>query len=121
MILLLLSTAAVITPWSERNARLFGTRAITDRGGEVLLLRAYEDQVSPDEYRGVWCVYAPSRLRPSICRLTGWTGADLQPGAGPGPASAARRTAAGSRGWGWPRPSPCCVAGTIWRCSCSPR
>ncbi len=80
VILLLLSTAAVITPWSERNARLFGTRAITDRGGEVLLLRAYEDQVSPDEYRGVWCVYAPSRLRPSICRLTGWTGADLQPG-----------------------------------------
>lgn len=78
ILLLLLAAATVVTPWSERNQRLFGTRAITDRGGEVLLLRAYEDQVTPQEYRGVWCAYAPGRLRPALCRLTGWSGADLR-------------------------------------------
>lgn len=80
IILLLLAAAAVITPWSNRNQRLFGTRALTDRGGEVLLLRAYEDQVTPTEYSGAWCAFAPGRLQGPVCKLTGWSKADLKPG-----------------------------------------
>lgn len=80
VLLMLFAAALVITPWSARNQRLFGTGAITDRGGEVLLLRAYEDQVTPAEYRGVWCAYAPSRARPAVCRLTGASITDLRPG-----------------------------------------
>jgi len=80
ILLMLLTAAAVTTPWSERNFHQFGTRALTDRGGEVLLIRAYEDQVTPTEYAGVWCAYAPGRLRPWICRAGGWSRADMAPG-----------------------------------------
>lgn len=80
VILLLTATALVITPWTARNHRLFGTPAVTDRGGEVLLLRSYEDQATAAEYAGVWCAYSPGRLQVTVCRLTGVSGADLQPG-----------------------------------------
>jgi len=80
VILLLTAMALVITPWTARNHRLFGVPAVTDRGGEVLLLRAYEDQATAAEYAGVWCAYSPARLQKQVCRLTGVGGADLQPG-----------------------------------------
>ena len=80
VILMLLATAVVTTPWSERNNRLFGVRALTDRGGDVLLLRAYENQVTAAEYSGVWCAYAPGRVKAPICKLTGWSRGDLREG-----------------------------------------
>ncbi len=80
LLLMLTVAALVVSPWSERNRALFGTLAIADRGGEVLLLRAYENQVTPVELAGSLCAYSPGKLQAQTCRLTGHALADLRPG-----------------------------------------
>lgn len=80
ILVLLAAVLVVTTPWMLRNLVRFGEFSIADRGGEVLLLRAYEDQVTPAEYAGVWCAFSPGRLQGAVCALTGHSPPDLRPG-----------------------------------------
>lgn len=80
VLILLAAVLLATTPWMLRNLVHAGEFSIADRGGEVLLLRAYEDQVTPAEYAGVWCAYSPGRLQAIVCPLTGHSQADLRPG-----------------------------------------
>lgn len=70
----------IVGPWMLRNHGQFGTFAIADRGGMVLLIRAVKDRMTAEEYRGAFYVWAPSALRPAVGRLLGFAPRDLQRG-----------------------------------------
>ena len=58
----------VLAPWLYRNYVQLGTLQVTQRGGVGLWERALEDQISAEEYRGVWYLWAPPG------RLQNWLG-----------------------------------------------
>jgi len=58
-----LSLGMVVAPWMLRNKLVFDDFAITQRGGGVLLTRAFKNQMTDDEYIGAWYVYAPAELK----------------------------------------------------------
>ena len=58
-----LSLLILVTPWMLRNKWVFDDFAMTQRGGGVLLTRAFKNQMTDDEYRGAWYVYAPAELK----------------------------------------------------------
>jgi len=72
--------ALVVTPWMYRNYVQLGVFGISERGGVVLAIRAQKDLMTPEEYRGTFYIWAPSRLQPAIGRLLGFTPRDLQRG-----------------------------------------
>jgi len=76
-----LAFAATITPWMLRNYVQFGDFAISQRGGEVLLIRAVKNQMTPDEYAGAFYVYAPPGLQKAVFeRLLGFDASDIEEG-----------------------------------------
>jgi hypothetical protein len=80
--LLLFSVCAygiVVLPWMYRNHTQFGSWQISDRGGAVLYLRAVKNQMTAEEYRGAFFVWAPG-LRDMWGRILGFSEADLQEG-----------------------------------------
>ena len=72
--------AAVVAPWMLRNHLQFGTYSIAERGGVVLLIRAVKDQMTAEEYRGAFYVWAPYGIRPAVGRLLGFQSRDLDRG-----------------------------------------
>jgi hypothetical protein len=58
-----LAIALVVAPWMIRNSIYFDDIAITQRGGGVLLTRAFKNQMTDDEFRGAFYVYAPAELK----------------------------------------------------------
>lgn len=68
---------AVVLPWMARNAELFGTWSIADRGGISLWYRAVYEDASPAELRGSWYEFTPLPLRPIAGSVLGVTDADL--------------------------------------------
>lgn len=74
-------TAAVVLPWSLRNHNLFGTYALTERGGVVLLIRAYKNQMTWDEYRGAIAVWANTSVaKKALRKLLGYAPNDMEKG-----------------------------------------
>lgn len=67
----------LLMPWLIRNYAEFGTVETTQRGGHVLLVRAYKNQASP---LGGFYAYAPPPLRPLVGWLTGYAADDLEDG-----------------------------------------
>lgn len=59
-LLVVLSYAAVLGPWMARNHALFGSAAVSDRGGIVLYIRATKNQMTAEEIRGAFYLYGPS-------------------------------------------------------------
>jgi hypothetical protein len=78
--LIAISLMAVTIPWMVRNFIYFHTFEITQRNGMALLIRAYNNQMSDDEYRGAFYVYAPPFLQDWIGEWLGFKPEDLEKG-----------------------------------------
>ena len=78
LVLLALAFAVVVTPWMTRNYVYLDSFGIAGRGGGVLYLRAAKDQMTAEEYRGSFYVWAPPKLRPLVGAVLGYSKADLQ-------------------------------------------
>jgi hypothetical protein len=72
--------AVVVLPWMVRNYVELGVFQVAQRAGVVLMIRAVKDQMTPEEYRGAFYVWAPSGLQGPIGSLLGFTPRDLQRG-----------------------------------------
>ena len=59
-VLVLVGYVVVLGPWIARNHALFGSTAISDRGGVVLYIRATKNQMTAEEVRGALYLYGPS-------------------------------------------------------------
>lgn len=75
-----LAFVVVVMPWMARNLAELGVFQISQRAGVVLMIRAVKDQMTPDEYRGSFYVWAPQALQGPIGSLLGFTPRDLQRG-----------------------------------------
>ena len=75
---LVLAFGFAVAPWMVRNSIQMGSPQISQRGGVVLMFRAVDDQMTPEEYRGTFYVYAPPRVQGIIGRMLGFSPADLQ-------------------------------------------
>lgn len=59
----LLTFAAAVGPWALRNHLAFGDPALTERGGEILHLRAVKNGMDGYQHRGAWVYWAPLPLQ----------------------------------------------------------
>lgn len=75
-----LGAALVCAPWLARNAVSLGEVKMAERGGAVLYLRAVENRMTPEEWRGAFFMHAPGTLRPLLSALTGFTREDTMRG-----------------------------------------
>jgi hypothetical protein len=80
MAVMAIAMAAVVAPWSIRNWVYFDTFEISQRGGAVMLIRAYKNRMTNVEYAGAYYVYAPESLKSTIGRLLGFSKRDLEGG-----------------------------------------
>lgn len=80
-LVMLVAFSAAVFPWMARNRVLLGSFSIAQRGGVVLLVRAYKNQATREEFRGMFYLWAPSRpARIVLGPLLGFTGKDLMKG-----------------------------------------
>ncbi len=70
----------VVAPWMYRNQVLLGSAHISQRAGVVLMYRAAYDQMTPQEYRGTFYIWAPQSMQGFIGRILGFSPADLKRG-----------------------------------------
>jgi hypothetical protein len=80
LIAMLVAFGCIVAPWMYRNYVQLGTSHISQRAGVVLMYRAADDQMTPEEYRGTFYFYAPQRIQGLIGRALGFSPADLQRG-----------------------------------------
>jgi hypothetical protein len=73
-----LSCAVVVAPWIYRNWIVFQSAQISERSGLSVYMRALFNEVTPDEYRGLFYVWAPRPVRAPVGRLLGFTPRDLE-------------------------------------------
>jgi hypothetical protein len=78
--ILVAAFAAVVLPWMYRNYATFGSFQISERGGHILDIRAVKDEMTAEEVRGSFYVWAPNRLQPLVGRVLGFSPRDLQRG-----------------------------------------
>jgi 4-amino-4-deoxy-L-arabinose transferase-like glycosyltransferase len=78
--LLVAAFTAIVLPWIGRNVHAFGLAQISERGGLAIYTRALMNQLSRDEYRGTFYIWARPALQPLVGSLLGFTPADLGPG-----------------------------------------
>ena len=78
--LLLAAFALIVAPWMYRNLTTFGTFQIAERGGLAVYTRALMNQMSREEYRGSFYVWAPASLQPELGRILGFAPRDLDLG-----------------------------------------
>jgi hypothetical protein len=74
---LIVTFGIVITPWMYRNYVDLGTWSVSQRAGVVLMYRAVDSQMTSEEYKGTFYVYAPLRLQGLFGKLLGFSPADL--------------------------------------------
>jgi 4-amino-4-deoxy-L-arabinose transferase-like glycosyltransferase len=77
-LILLASFAAVVAPWMYRNYATLGEFQLTERGGEVLFVRALKNTMTFDEYLGTFYVWGPARS--TVGAMFGFEPHDLQRG-----------------------------------------
>ncbi len=70
----------VVLPWMARNEIELGRFQVSERGGMVLYIRALEDGMTWQEFRGGFYVWAPAQLRPLLGRVLGFSRRDLERG-----------------------------------------
>jgi hypothetical protein len=75
---MVLTFGCVVAPWMVRNQVLLGSAHISQRAGVVLMYRAVYDQMTPQEYRGTFYIWAPQHLQGLIGRILGFSPADLK-------------------------------------------
>lgn len=80
LLALVIPFLAVSVPWMARNYVQTGFFAIAERGGPVLLYRAYLDEVTAEEYRGAFSAWGGPYARTAAARLTGFGPRDLEAG-----------------------------------------
>jgi 4-amino-4-deoxy-L-arabinose transferase-like glycosyltransferase len=80
LVLFVAAFCAAVSPWFYRNYSAFDTLMTTERGGQVLHLRALEDRMTPDEIRGAFYYWAPWPLGAVVRRILGFSSADLERG-----------------------------------------
>jgi len=78
--LLVFSFAVVVVPWMYRNYQQLGYFQVASRGGGILYCRAVTNQMTSQEYRGTFYVWAPPSLRPLLGSVLGFSPADLEQG-----------------------------------------
>lgn len=72
--------AVVTAPWATRNFIQLGSFEIAERGGAVLMIRAYKNEMNNVEFLGAFYHYAPSSLKPGLGYLLGYSRVDLEEG-----------------------------------------
>ncbi|MCB9436575.1 MAG: hypothetical protein H6673_06200 [Anaerolineales bacterium] len=70
-------TLLTLSPWLIRNYQQFDRLEVTQRGGAVLLTRAYKNQM---DILGGFYTYAPSAIRPRLGNLLSFSADDLEVG-----------------------------------------
>jgi hypothetical protein len=80
LIVLIVAFGVVVGPWMYRNHVYFGTFQISQRAGVVLMMRAVKDQMTLEEYRGSFYVWAHPKLQHLVGNLLGFNARDLQRG-----------------------------------------
>ena len=80
LIVLVVAFGVVVGPWMYRNHVYFGSFQISQRAGVVLMMRAVKDQMTLEEYRGSFYVWAQPRLQHLVGKLLGFNARDLQRG-----------------------------------------
>ena len=65
-VMLSLGFVLTISPWLLRNQIVFGKPVIAQGGGDVLLIRALFNTMTPMEYRGAFYAYSPDNLQSSL-------------------------------------------------------
>jgi len=63
--LFVLAFSIPVASWMTRNYFQASSFSITERGGEVLLIRAVKNQMNPEEFWGGFYAYAPEALQKS--------------------------------------------------------
>lgn len=80
-VVVLIGFSAPVGGWAFRNLMQFDSFSITQRGGSVLLFRAYMNGMNSEEFRGAFFAYARnSWLRRHLSSLTGFSSVDLAEG-----------------------------------------
>lgn len=79
-ILLCLGFGLVVYPYMFRNYSHFDQFKITDRGGRILLIRAYKNDMTWTEIKGAFFHWAPRGYQPAIGKMLGFSDADLMRG-----------------------------------------
>lgn len=74
-IILIIATLCV-APWFVRNYIQLGLWEHTQRGPVVLLVRAYKNAMTPEEFTGAFYAYAPASLKNVMKSLTGFSATD---------------------------------------------
>jgi hypothetical protein len=75
-----LAFLVVVVPWMLRNQIELGAFQVAQRAGVILMTRAVKDQMTPEEFRGAFYVWAPRELQGPIGSLLGFGPRDLQRG-----------------------------------------
>lgn len=65
-ILIFIGFGALVFPWMYRNYIHFNEFTISERGGNVLLIRAVKNEMSSEEFKGAFYYYSPTGLRSAI-------------------------------------------------------
>jgi hypothetical protein len=74
----LLAFTVPVASWMTRNYLQAGNFSLTERGGEVLLIRAIKNQMTPVEFRGGFYAYAPEALQKNYFeKILGYEEKDL--------------------------------------------
>lgn len=74
--LILILAAICVAPWFIRNYIHFGVWEHTQRGPVVLLVRAYKNAMSHEEFKGAFYAYAPISLKKLMQSITGFSAKD---------------------------------------------
>jgi hypothetical protein len=82
IVLMTVSITLLIVPWMMRNYLGFGSFEISQRGGQVLMIRAIKNQMSWTEYRGAIWVWAPPAfgIKRKLGQWLGFDRSDLERG-----------------------------------------
>lgn len=72
--------AITVAPWMYRNLQQMGYFQLAERGGVVLLVRAYKDGMTWEEFRGAFYVWAPNALKGPMGKVLGFSPDDMQRG-----------------------------------------
>jgi hypothetical protein len=79
--LMFISMALVVVPWMTRNWLQFGSFQVTQRGGVVLMMRAYYDRMNDIEYKGAFYHLARGQaLKELVGSYLGFSQNDLELG-----------------------------------------
>ncbi len=74
--LILIVAGLTVFPWFARNYVQLGVWEHTQRGPVVLLVRAYKNAMSHEEFKGAFYAYAPASLKNSMSKITGFNEED---------------------------------------------